>query len=81
MTKKLAMMPLVVLGLAFSVAQDGFADNRDYADHYYTRQQAYYGPREDYYRYRDEHRYRDHEQHREDRGREYRHRDYHRADH
>ncbi|MCL4524903.1 MAG: hypothetical protein M1492_00105, partial [Gammaproteobacteria bacterium] len=74
MTKKLAMMPLVVLGLVFSVAQDGFADNRDYADHYYTRQQAYYGPREDYYRYRDEHRYRDHEQHREDRGREYRHR-------
>ncbi len=81
MTRKLAMMPLFVLGLTFFVAQDGVADNRDYADHYYTRQQAYYGPRENYYRYRDEHRYRDHEQHRENRRREYRHRDYHRADH
>ena len=45
MRKKLAMMPLVILGLTFSVAQDGFADHRDYADHYYTKYPAYYGPR------------------------------------
>ncbi|UBU62110.1 hypothetical protein LDB30_13645 [Acidithiobacillus ferrooxidans] len=81
MRKKLAMMPLVILGLTFSAAQDGFADHRGYADHYYTKYPAYYGPREDHYRYRDERRYRDHEWHRENRRQEYRHRDYHRADH
>ncbi len=79
MKKHLLTTPLFLLGLAFSVTHNAFADGRDYASGYYRAPQGYHDQRSDY-RYRDEHRYREEERHREDRRREGEHRDYHRGD-
>ena len=79
MKKYLLTTPLFLLGLAFSVTHNAFADGRDYASGYYRAPQGYHDQRSDY-RYRDEQRYREEERHREDRRREDEHRDYHRGD-